>query len=68
MVITNFNGAGIGFGMLISSSPFLNFIHSFTFSNLYLIHAVFCFCFAGFGVGCGFGVGWGFGGPFQSSL
>ncbi|TKY74999.1 hypothetical protein E2542_SST03764 [Spatholobus suberectus] len=55
MVITNFSGAGVGFGVLIWVLRFLHIrnLKSLSHANV---------CFSGFGVGCGFGVGWGFGG------
>lgn len=57
MVLTYFDGAGIGFGMPINKSQnCLAYGYSFYKVEFLVIP------FSGFGVGCGFGVGWGFGG------
>ena len=64
MVITTFNGTGVGFGTLVWVSRFLHIRNLDSLS-----HAKFSF--SGFGVGCGFGIGWGFGGlclTFESFL
>ncbi|KAG5044977.1 hypothetical protein JHK82_014356 [Glycine max] len=55
MVITTFNGTGVGFGTLVWVSRFLHIRNLDSLSHSK-------FSFSGFGVGCGFGIGWGFGG------
>lgn len=68
MVLSDFNGVGVGFGIC----PFAIVFSTSLFVSIFVIFLISLLSisknFLGFGVGCGFGVGWGFGGSFSLSF